>query len=180
MAHGSGTTWSATLSTSSDGLTKAGMLAYYVVAKDASPAGLTSRTPSGTKSLAVKACNLPPTYLNNDMSSMPVGVTGAPPCPVQSQGEYISVRDLDDAVVSVTFWYQPYTQAGNARWRSLKLNLLNTYGSTSLWNNPLSNSGFPLLPDQGTYYGQWYVQMTDAGGVTGTSAKHPLTEVSCP
>jgi len=179
MAYGSGSTYSTTLSVSGDPLTTAGTLAYYVLAKDASSGGVSSRTPTGTKSIGIKACNLAPTFYNDDnQSPLYVPLTGGS-CPAgipTTISLYITVSDIDDAVVGVTFWYKPYL---STKWFSAPPLVRLTQGNPSTWNGTLSNAKFPKLPKAGQYQAQWYVKMTDAGGVTGTSPVMSMIEESC-
>jgi hypothetical protein len=176
MAHGTGTAYSTVLSVSNDGLTNEGTLTYYVVAKDSSPAGVSSRTPAGTKSLSIKACNFPPTY-SDSANGYPlyVAVTGsscAPGTPTTINIK-IFVIDQDDAVASVIFWYRPY---GSTSWYALALTAV---VGTDTWQGTLSNTKFPTLPDQGHYDATWFVKMTDAGGASSRSSNMTLTEEGC-
>jgi hypothetical protein len=176
MAHGSGTTYSTVVSVSSDGLTNAGTLTFYVVAKDSSPAGVASRTPAGTKSLAIKPCNFPPTYSDSSNGSpLYVAVTGSSCAPGTPTTINIKIFafDQDDAVAAVTFWYKPY---GSTSWYALTLNAV---AGTDTWQGTLSNAKFPTLPDQGHYDATWFVKMTDAGGVSSRSPNSTLTEEGC-
>jgi hypothetical protein len=178
MVHGSGSTYAATLSVAADGLTAAGSLTYYVVAKDGSPEAATTRIPAGTKSIAVKACNLPPAFSDTGSESPLFVPTVSSGCPVGAQTSInirIYVYDPDDAVTKVTFYYRPY---GSSSWYALSLKLA-FGGYTSRWDGVLSNANFPTLPTYGTFDASWYVRMTDAGGMVGTSSVMTLAEEGC-
>jgi hypothetical protein len=178
MDHGSGSTYSATLSVEADGLTTAGSLTYYVMAKDRSPDAPATRIPGGTKSIAVKACNLPPAFSDSGSESPLYVPTVGSGCPAGVQTTInlrIYVYDPDDAVSKVIFYYKPY---GSSSWYSLALKLA-FGGYTSRWDGALSNANFPTLPSQGPFSADWYVRMTDAGGMVGTSSVMTLAEEGC-
>ena len=170
----SGSTYSAPVSVSSDGLTKSGTLAYYAVAtdKDAKPAS----TRSGSKSISIKKCNLPPQYINADMNGINVPVAPATQCPIgtpTTANIVILASDPDGTVSSVAFWFLPY---GSSTWHHINL----AFGGNNLWQGEVHASSFKPLPKAGLYHAKWYVKITDnVGAVTKTGAQTTYPEASC-
>jgi hypothetical protein len=165
----SGSLWSATLSTqaSEDQLTAKGTVAYYVVATDASPAAVKTRSPATAKTFKVALCNHPPVIGGVDTGAInPYGYLYAGDYPCTSTIEvYANVNDPDsDSLSSVMVWFKPY---GATAYRSYVLSLI---PGTDTYKGQVSTAGWPTYPgpEPANYTLPWYFTATD---VLGSSTK---------
>jgi hypothetical protein len=163
----SGDLWSATLSTqvSEDQLTAKGTVAYYVVAKDASAAGVQTRSPATAKTFKVALCNHPPAIQDIDygaISPYPYLYAGGSPC-TSTIEVYANVTDPDsDSLSSVAVWFKPY---GASAYRSSLLTRIP--GTTTYYGRP-STLDWPFYPGPSpeSYSLPTYFTATDALGAT--------------
>jgi hypothetical protein len=174
----SGSVWKATLSTqvSGDQLTAKGTVAYYVVAKDASPAAVQTRSPATAKTFKVALCNHPPAVGNIDFGGEIYH--GEFPCTTTFSVSLAGVIEPDnDPISSVLFWYRAYG--------------MKTYASATLVGDPavpgfysatVYTANWPPMPGTSpTYSIPWYVTATDALGATTkyVNPNSPLIENYC-
>ena len=163
----------ATLDTTADRLSKAGAVRYYVVARDASAARKSTRSPaSGTLALAIRVCaNTGPkiTYLAASPTSIITDPLGAG-CAGSTLSE-LQARATDvDGVASMELFFRkpgedaytrrPFTLDGDT-WRSF----INTVRSVD------------AIGIGGTI--AWYAVATDAKGATTKSAVDTITVTRC-
>ena len=169
----SGSTYTATLDTRTDGITQAGTIRYYVVARDANPNPKSTRSPtSGTQVIAVKVCaNTGPTFTR--LQSSPTSII-ADPLQVGCSGSTLSefqaqATDVDGVKSIVLYFRKPgdssyiardFSQDGET-WYSF----INTVGSV----DDISSGGSI----------SWYAVATDGKGVATTSRLDTIDVTRC-
>jgi hypothetical protein len=178
MSKGTGSSYSASISVTSDGLTKSGSLTWYVVATDADAQPRETR--SADRMVAIKRCNRPPVFSDFGFSGINVQIVGGPACGKTSVSVAVYIVDPEnDKVTSVRFFYKPY---GSSSTYSFNLIPDYTHGpGGSPWTHELTNTRFPKIPanmPNGVPW-TWHVRMTDSRGNTADSPTITLTEQPC-
>jgi hypothetical protein len=169
----SGGRYVATLDTKADGISKAGKLQYYVVARDSNASQKASRLPvSGALALAVKVCaNTGPkiTLLQASPTSIvtdPLGVGCSGPTLSALTAQATDVDGVKGIKLffkkpgATTYSSRSFTVAGDT-WSSF----INTAGSVDNIDEPGTIS--------------WYAVATDAKGATTKSAVSTITVTRC-
>jgi len=163
--------YAATLDTKADGISKAGTLAYYVVARDRNPAPKTSRLPAaGPATLKVNVCTpAPPAF--SQLSATPTTIVSDPlgaGCRGSTTAQFTAVVSSSAGVKSVVlFWQKP----GSAGYVSRPFTLNGTTWSASV------DTGTDRILRGGTI--SWYAVATDAAGLTTQSATASVAVSHC-
>ena len=165
--------YTATLDTKADGITKAGTLRYYVVAKDANRSPKTSRSPtSGTQVVAVKVCaNTGPTFATLEAS--PTTIVADPlqaGCPGSTLSELRAVATDVDGVKSVVLYFRKpgdasYTARDFSRDGDTWYSFINTVGSV----DDITTGGSI----------SWYAVATDGKGAATKSPPATIQVTRC-
>lgn len=169
----SGGRYVATLDTKADGITRAGKLAYYVVARDASATRKTTRSPgSGSLSIAVKVCaNTGPTFT---LLAATPGSIIADPLDAGCDGSTLSelraqASDVDGVQSIVLHFRKPGETTYTARDFTLDgdtwYSFINTVRSVD------------DIRDAGSI--SWYAVATDTKGKATTSAVDTISVTRC-
>ncbi len=169
-------TWQATLDTTSDGITKAGKLAYYAVATDT--AGETRRLPSGgSDSITVAVCvNEGPTITavkSSSGSSLSWDPLGAPGNCQTATDITAAVKD-GDGVKSVTLFYR---RPGSTSWSSKPMDNQTLAGK---WYANLDTLGDKItIPNPPTGSLKWYIKAVDDTNKASQTSTKSITIKRC-
>ena len=161
----------ATLDTTTDKLSRAGEVRYYVVAKDANATSKSTRSPvKGSLALTVKVCvNTGPTI--TALSASPNSIIADPlgaGCRGSTVAQFQAQATDVDGVKSIQLFFQK-PGASAFEGRDFTLN-------GSIWTTSINT-----IPDNITTGGiiPWYVVATDAKGVATKSAVDAITVTRC-
>ncbi|MEI7744665.1 MAG: hypothetical protein WCK58_13070, partial [Chloroflexota bacterium] len=170
-------TWSVTLDTAANGLTKAGTLGYYAEATDAN--GATRRIPaSGSASLTVAVCsNIGPvitSLASSSGSSLSWNPLGAPSDTCQTATNITAVAKDVDGVASATLFFK---RPGASTWASKAMDNTTLPGRWYANIDSLGDKVTIPTPPTGTL--RWYIKAADAKGVASQSATKAITVTRC-
>lgn len=168
-------TWQVSLDTTANGITKAGTLAYYVVATNT--AGATSRRPaSGASSITVAICaNTGPSITSvasSSGSSLVWDPLGVGTC--QTATDITATVSDPDGVKSVTLFY---SRPGSAAWSSKPMDNQTVAGK---WYANLDTLGDKIsipAPPAGTL--SWYIKAIDGKNVASQAKTASITIQRC-
>ncbi len=167
-------TWSVTLGTAADGITKAGKLSFYAVGTDS--AGATKRIPvKGSDSIAVKVCkNTGPTISGASASSGsklfwdPLGVGSC-----QTATDLTATIKDSDGVKSATLFFK---RPGEA-WASKPMDPNTVRGK---WYANLDTRGDKIyIPNPPTGTLRWYIKAVDGAGISSQTSTKTITIKRC-